>query len=81
VGFETATRAYVQDCVRKGHCPHGDSVDSGMQRLRDFLKQVDAKPLPTSDTYVKGLTEGWASLGIAGQMYAPQAWTDPTPRT
>jgi pimeloyl-ACP methyl ester carboxylesterase len=78
VGFETATRAYVKDCVDNGNCPLGTSVDSGMARLRAFLKQVDAKPLPLKDPYVKGLTEGWASLGIAGPMYDPGRWPDLT---
>ncbi|MEP7191628.1 MAG: alpha/beta hydrolase [Actinomycetota bacterium] len=78
VGFETATRAYVKDCVDKGKCPLGGSVDSGMARLRDFLRQLDAKPLPISDPYVKALTEGWASLGIAGPMYDPRRWPDLT---
>jgi len=74
VGFETATRAYVQDCVNKGSCPLGDSLDSGMARLRDFLKALDAKPLPLADPYIKGLTEGWGSLGIAAAMYDPGRW-------
>src|ERR1019366_8573058 len=34
VGFEMATRAYVADCVNKGNCPLGASVDSGMATLR-----------------------------------------------
>ncbi len=78
VGFEAATRAYVKDCIDKGNCPLGDSVDSGMAKLRGFLKQMDAKPLPLDDPYVKTLTEGWASLGVAGPMYDPQHWPDLT---
>jgi len=78
VGFETATRAYVQDCVDRGSCPLGDSLNSGMARLRDFLKQVDAKPLPLSDPFVKGLTEGWGSLGIAAAMYDQGQWSQLT---
>ena len=74
VGFETATRAYVTDCVNKGNCPLGSSVDSGMASLRGFLKQMDTNPLPVADPYVKRLTEGWASLGVAGPMYDPQQW-------
>jgi pimeloyl-ACP methyl ester carboxylesterase len=74
VGFETATRGYVKECVDKGNCPLGDSVESGMARLRDFLRQMDTAPLPLSDPYVKKLTEGWASLGVAGAMYDPQQW-------
>ena len=78
VGFETATRAYVQDCIRKGDCPLGDSLDSAMQRLRDFLKQLDTRPLPLDDPYVKALTEGWGSLGVAEAMYDQRLWTDLT---
>jgi pimeloyl-ACP methyl ester carboxylesterase len=78
VGFETATRAYVKDCVAKGDCPLGGSVDAGMARLRTFLKQMDATPLPVDDPYVKQLTEGWASLGIAGPMYDQGSWPDLT---
>ena len=78
VGFETATRAYVKDCVDKGNCPLGDSLDSGMAKLRGFLKQMDARPLPLDDPYVKKLTEGWASLGVAGRMYDPGQWGDLT---
>ena len=74
VGFETATRAYVQDCVDREGCPLGDSLNSGMARLRAFLTSLDAKPLPLSDPFVKGLTEGWGSLGIAAAMYDQGQW-------
>jgi len=74
VGFETATRAYVQDCVNTGGCPLGDSLNSGMARLRDFLKSLDSRPLPLDDPFVKGLTEGWGSLGIAAAMYDQGQW-------
>lgn len=74
VGFENATRAYVRNCVDKGDCPLGESLESGMASLRAFLRQMDASPLPLKDPYVKELTEGWASLGIAGEMYEPSGW-------
>ena len=78
VGFETATRAYVQDCVRRGGCPLGNSLDSGMQRLREFLKSLDTRPMPLSDPHVKALTEGWGSLGIAVAMYDQGMWSQLT---
>jgi pimeloyl-ACP methyl ester carboxylesterase len=78
VGFETATRAYVKDCVRRGGCPLGNSLDSGMQKLRDFLKSLDSQPLPLSDRYVKQLTEGWGSIGVAEAMYSPKFWSQLT---
>jgi pimeloyl-ACP methyl ester carboxylesterase len=74
VGFETATRAYVQQCVDAGGCPLGTSVNSGMQKLRTFLQQLDTRPLPLDDPYVKALTEGWGSLGVAYAMYDQGLW-------
>ncbi len=78
VGFETATRAYVKDCVDRGSCPLGDSLDSGMARLREFLRALDTRPLPLDDTYVKSFTEGWASYGIASAMYDQNLWSQLT---
>jgi len=74
VGFETETRVYVKYCVDQGNCPLGDSLDSGMAKLRAFLKRMNTSPLPLADPYVKKLTEGWASLGVADPMYDPTQW-------
>ncbi|MEO6019022.1 MAG: alpha/beta hydrolase [Knoellia sp.] len=74
-GFERATRAWAQFCIDKGNCPLGGTVDDVMQGIRDFLKQVDATPLPkTGDAAVTQLSEGWASTGIAAAMYDQGRW-------
>ncbi|MBD2759852.1 alpha/beta fold hydrolase [Yimella sp. cx-573] len=74
-GFETATRSYVQDCVSKGDCYLGSTVDQGLATIRDFLKKLDANPLPISGQGpVTKFTEGWASLGIAYGMYSKSSW-------
>lgn len=73
-GFELATRAYVQSCVDDGDCVAGDSVDVGMQWLRDFLKRLDANPLPSGDPAVPRLTEAWASLGLGQALYDQGSW-------
>lgn len=73
-GFEQATRSYVQDCIDSGDCPLGDDVDAGMQRLTQFLDEVDADPLPVEGDTVGELTEGWALLGIVVAMYDQSAW-------
>ena len=78
IGFETATRAYVQDCVGRGDCPLGISLEAGMAKLRSFLKQLDTRPLPLADPYVKTLTQGWASLGIGYPMYDSRLWSQLT---
>nr|WP_218880932.1 alpha/beta hydrolase [Kineosphaera limosa] len=75
VGFETATRAYVQDCISDGNCPLGGEVEAGLTKLRDMLKQLDTNPVPvTGDARVTKLTEGWATLGLARAMYDETAW-------
>lgn len=71
-GFETALRAYLADCVGQGHCVLGDSVDAGAQRIKTLLKQIDAKPLPT--TSGRQLTEGLATFGIILPLYLKDYW-------
>ncbi|WP_299446662.1 alpha/beta hydrolase [uncultured Phycicoccus sp.] len=74
-GFELATRTWADYCVDEGDCPLGDSVDTVMENLREFLTDVDERPVPkTGDGQVPQLTEGWASLGIAAAMYDQGAW-------
>jgi pimeloyl-ACP methyl ester carboxylesterase len=73
-GFETATRAYVQDCVSEGGCPLGTSVDGAMEALRGVLRGLDGRPARVSDPHVKALTEGWATYGVAQAMYDEGAW-------
>ncbi len=72
-GFEQATRAFVADCATKSSCPLGSTVDGGMQRLRDLLRQLDSAPLPTGDPQ-RPLTEGLGSLGVAVAMYDEGYW-------
>ncbi len=74
-GFELATRSYVADCITSPDCPVGQSVDEGMTWIRNFLKDLDANPLPvTDDQRVTRLTEAWGSMGIAEAMYEQSLW-------
>ncbi len=74
-GFERATRAYVEDCVKAADCPLGRTADEGMQWIHDFIKGLDSQPIPvTDDQTVTKLTEGWGSIGIAEPMYAEREW-------
>lgn len=71
-GFETAIRAYLQDCVDQGDCILGDSVETGTRRIRQLLDDIDARPLPT--TSGRELTEGLAQLGIILPLYVKEYW-------
>ncbi len=70
-GFETALRAYVANCLDvTDSCFLGDSVDEGMQRIRDLLDQVDQEPLTTDSG--RPLTAGLALYGIVIAAVLPQ---------
>jgi pimeloyl-ACP methyl ester carboxylesterase len=71
-GFETALRSYVGACVAAGSCFLGGSVDAGVRRIRDFLRQVEEDPLPTAGD--RELTAGLAVLGIWAPLYDQQSW-------
>ena len=71
-GFQTALDAYLADCVSRGSCPLGSSVEEGGQRLRQFLDQLDAKPLPTGTS--RPLTEGLGVYGVILPLYFKAGW-------
>jgi len=72
-GFETALRAYVDNCVETvDSCFLGDSVEEGLTRISDFIDSVDAEPLPTSSG--RELQVGHAIYGIALPLYVRDYW-------
>ena len=72
-GFETALRAYLQDCVDQGDCFLGDTVDEGLETIADLLAEIDAEPLPTDDE--RDLTVGNAFYGLVTPLYSKSNWT------
>ena len=64
-GFETALRAYVQNCVDETDgCFLGDSVDEGVQRIQDFLdagrrEAAADRPRPAADGRATPSTASW----------------------
>ncbi len=72
-GFETALRAYVQNCVDEtDSCFLGSSVDEGLGKIKQFLDRVDAEPLATSTD--RRLEVGNAFYGIALPLYNRDYW-------
>jgi pimeloyl-ACP methyl ester carboxylesterase len=71
-GFETALTAYVQNCIDStDSCFLGSNVDEGLQRIRDFIDEVDAEPLAVGD---RDLTAGLAVYGIITPLYNRDYW-------
>ena len=70
-GFEVALRAYVGACVDRGGCFLGSTVDEGLERIRDFIDEVDEDPLVVGD---RDLTAGLAVYGIITPLYNRDYW-------
>lgn len=71
-GFETALRAYVDNCLETSDsCFLGSTLDEGMQTISDLLDQLDEQPIQVGD---RQLTEGYAFYGIAAPLYDRGNW-------
>jgi len=73
VGFESALRAYMADCLDGGDCPFEGTLDEAMADLSTLLASVDRAPLTASD----GRELGADSLltGIIAALYAQESWS------
>lgn len=74
VGFESALRAYVTDCLAGTDCPLTGSVDDGMAQIRALFDQATASPLPTQDGS-RTLTGALAFSGVALPLYDESSWS------
>ncbi len=72
VGFESALRAYMADCLTDRNCPFSGTVDEGMADIAALLASVEAKPLRNGD----GRMLGADSLlrGIIATLYFQGNW-------
>lgn len=72
-GFETALRAYLQDCVdTSDECFLGDTVDEGLATISALLDAIDETPLPAGDD--RELRVGNAFYGIVTPLYNRDYW-------
>ncbi|CAM3160688.1 alpha/beta hydrolase [Nocardioides dubius] len=70
-GFETALRAYVDNCVRAGSCFLGDDRQQALDTITGLLDELEAKPMQVDD---RRLTAGNAFYGIALPLYNRDYW-------
>ncbi|WP_395656587.1 alpha/beta hydrolase [Nocardioides sp.] len=64
----------MSDCVDQGDCYLGDTLDEGLARIKGFLDEVDADPLPTDDPD-RDLQVGNAFYGVVLPLYNREYWT------
>lgn len=72
VGFESALRAYMADCLTTSECPFRGSLDEAMADLAALLAAVDQRPLEAADGRMLGAD---ALLGaIIAALYSQDSW-------
>lgn len=72
VGFESAFRAYLTDCVQRADCPFGGTVDSAMASTGELLDLLVASPLLHSDGRQLGADTMF--IAIILPLYSQENW-------
>lgn len=72
-GFETALRAYVQNCVDSNDCFLGDSVEQGLTKIKNLMNDIEEEPLETGTD--RKLRIGNAFYGMIIPLYQRSAWS------
>lgn len=73
VGFESALRAYMADCLSGRSCPFSGTVDEAMGDLATLLASVDAAPLTATDGRMLGADS--LMTAIIAALYSQDSWT------
>lgn len=73
LGFESALRAYMQDCLDGKSCPFKGTVDEAMSDLGALLASVGASPLRNGDGRMLGSDA--LMTGIIAALYSADSWS------
>ena len=73
LGFESALRAYMEDCLQTEECPFNGTVDEALADLGALLASADRDPLPGGDFRMVGADT--MMTGIIAALYSPDSWT------
>ncbi|MCK2037594.1 alpha/beta hydrolase [Microbacterium sp. SSW1-49] len=73
LGFESALRAYMQDCLDSGECPFNGTVDQAMTDLGALLASADRTPLKNGDGRLMGADS--MMTGIIAALYSQDSWS------
>ncbi len=72
LGFESALRAYMADCLTQQECPFRGTVDEGMADLGVLLASVDRRPIEAVDGRMLGADS--LTTAIVSALYAQESW-------
>ncbi|OAH11370.1 alpha/beta hydrolase [Streptomyces jeddahensis] len=77
-GFETAFRAFAEDCVKRTDCPlggPGTTAEAAGKNLDAFFQQLDAVPVAAGSSDGRKLTESLGTFGVIAAMYDEASWS------
>lgn len=72
IGFESALKAYMADCLKGKKCPFQGTVDEAMSDLGALLASVDRTPLKNADGRLLGADALMTS--IVSALYSQDSW-------
>ncbi|WP_432432641.1 alpha/beta hydrolase [Cryobacterium breve] len=72
VGFESALRSYLADCLGGSKCPFNGTVDQAMSTISALLDSVDRSPIAASDGRMLG--GNTLLTAIIYPLYQASAW-------
>jgi len=73
IGFESALRAYMADCLTDDECPFRGTVDEAMADLGTLLASVDRDPILNADGRMLGSDS--LMTAIVSALYSPDSWS------
>lgn len=71
-GFESALRAFLDDCFDYADCPFDGSVDEAMTEIRELLDQLNVSPLRNEDG--RELGSSTMTIAIITPLYSQESW-------
>jgi pimeloyl-ACP methyl ester carboxylesterase len=71
-GFESAFRAYLEDCIGSAGCPFRGSVDDAVRQVEQLFVSVTASPLRGADGRELGASA--LSIAIIYPLYSTSTW-------
>lgn len=72
LGFESALRAFMQNCLDSGSCPFNGTVDEAMADLGALLASTDRTPLENGDGRRMGADALMTAIIVA--LYSQESW-------
>lgn len=73
IGFESALRAYMADCLQGRSCPFRGTTDEAMKDLGTLLASVDRTPLRNADGRMLGADS--LMTAIVAALYSQDSWS------